>query len=98
LVADAVGEGFDGGAEVADFGGEAGEGARVVAVVAVFFDDGSQLWVAVEGGAADRGVFGDRRERDRFAGGSDVAAGCFDGGEVVGHRVWAMRVSSRARS
>ena len=32
LVADSVGEGFDGGAEVSDLGGEAGEGARVVAL------------------------------------------------------------------
>ena len=41
LVADAIGEGFDGGAEVADLGGEAGEGSGVVVLVAVVLDDGS---------------------------------------------------------
>ena len=43
LVADPVGEGLDGGAEVGDLCGDPCEGAWVVAVVAVFFDDCSQL-------------------------------------------------------
>ena len=41
LVSDSVSERAECGAEVIDFGGEAGEGAGVVAAVAVFFDDGS---------------------------------------------------------
>ena len=35
VLADAVGDGFEGGAEVGDLGGEAGEGVSVVAVAAV---------------------------------------------------------------
>ncbi len=99
LVADSVGEGFEAGAEVGDFGGEAGEGVAVVAVAAVVVDDGSELGVAVEGGAADAGVFGDGGERDLFAGLGEVRAGGFDGFEVGGQwaSAWAMRVSSRSR-
>ena len=43
LLADTVGDGFEGGAQMADFGGESGEGASVVAVVSVVFDDGAEL-------------------------------------------------------
>ena len=64
LVADSVGERCECGAEVADFGGETGEHSRVVAAVAVFFDDGSELRIAVEGRSADRGAFRDCCERD----------------------------------
>ena len=35
-------------------------------LVSVFVDDGSEVGVAVEGGAADAGSFGDGGERDRF--------------------------------
>ena len=41
LVSDSVGEGVERGAEVVDLGGDVGEGAGVVAAVAVFFDDGT---------------------------------------------------------
>lgn len=41
VLADSVGDGFEGGSEVADLGAEAGEGASVVGVVAVFVDDGA---------------------------------------------------------
>ena len=59
MVSDSVGEGFEPGVEVGDLGGESGDGVVVVGVVAVFFDDCSELGVAVEGGSADAGVFGD---------------------------------------
>ena len=72
LVPDPIGEGLEAGAEVGDLGGESGEGVAVVAVAAVVVNDGSELRVAVEGGAADAGVFGDSGERDRFAGVGEV--------------------------
>ena len=87
MAADSVGESFDGGAEMADFGGEAGERARVVAAVAVFFDDSTEFGVAVEGGATGPGAFGDRGECDRHAGGGEFATDCFDVGGAGGHPV-----------
>ena len=97
LVSDSVGEGLEPGAEVGDLSGESGEGVWVVAVAAVFFDDGSELGVAVEGGAADAGVVGDGGEGDRFAVVGEAGACGFDGLEVGGHAVSAMSVSSRSR-
>ena len=47
-----------------------------------FVDDGSELWVAVEGGAAEAGVFGDGGEGDLLAVVGEVGAGGFDGVEV----------------
>ena len=38
---DAFGEGFDGGAQVSDFGGEASQGSRVGLSGPVFVDDGA---------------------------------------------------------
>lgn len=90
LVVDSVGEGLEAGAEVGDFGGEAGEGVAVVAVAAVVVDDGPELRVAVEGGATDAGVFSDGGERDLFAGLGELGAGGFDGfevGAVIGPRL-----------
>ena len=43
---DAFGEGFDGGAQVSDFGGEAGQASGVGLSGLVFVDDGAQLLVA----------------------------------------------------
>ena len=76
LVSDSVGEGLEPGAEVGDLSGESGEGVWVVAVAAVFFDDGSELRVAVEGGAADAGVVGDggRRLADQYVDGATCNA------------------------
>ena len=78
-----------------DLSGESGEGVPVVAVAAVFFDDGSELGVAVEGGAADVGVVGDGGEYDRLAVVGEAGAGGFDGFDVGGHRVLTMSVSRR---
>jgi hypothetical protein len=75
---DAIGEGFDGGAQVSDFGGEAGQGSGVGLSGPVFVDDGAQLWVAVERCPADLGLFGDGGEGDRLAGGSEIGADTFD--------------------
>ena len=50
-----------------DFGGESGQGSGVGLSGPVFVDDGAQLWVAVEGCAADLGLFGDGGEGDRVA-------------------------------
>ena len=100
LVSDAVGEGFETGAEVGDFSGDPGEGVRVVALVAVVFDNGSELRVAVEDRSAETGVVNNGGEGDGAAVVGEVAAGGFDGFEGCGNRVpvWAMSVSSRSRS
>jgi hypothetical protein len=45
-----VGASFEGGAEVGDLGAGPGEGAPVVGVGTVVFDDGPQLGAAVEAG------------------------------------------------
>ena len=92
LVSDSVGEGADGGAEVSDFGGEAGEGAGVVAAVFVFLDHGPQLWIAVESRATDPSSVGDRGERDRHAGSGEFTTDRFDeGGVRWAHPVCAIR-------
>lgn len=64
---DSCGECFDGGAQVCDFGGQAGQGAGVGLSGAVFLDDGAELLVAVERRAADLGVFGHGGEGDGLA-------------------------------
>ena len=97
LVADSVGLGLEAGAEVCDLGGESGEGVGVVGVAAVFLDHGSELGVAVEGGAADAGVVGDGGEGDCLAVVGEAGAGGFDDLEVGGHAVSAMSVSRRSR-
>ena len=56
VTADFGGEGFDAGAELVYLDGEAGEGERVAVALAVFFDEGAQLGVAVESGPADAGA------------------------------------------
>ena len=97
VVSDSVGEGFEPGVEVGDLDGESGDGVVVVGVVAVFFDDCSELGVAVEGGSADAGVFGDGGEGDGLAFVGEACAGGFDGFDVGGHAVSAMSVSRRSR-
>jgi hypothetical protein len=64
---DAFGEGFDGGAKLSDFGGEASQGSGVGLSGPVFVDDGAQLLVVVERCATDLGLFGDGGESDRVA-------------------------------
>ena len=68
---------------------QSGEGERVAAVLAVFFDDGAEFGAPVEGGAADAGVGGDGVEGDGGAGRrASWAAGAFDAnGGFVGHGV-----------
>lgn len=75
---DSFGEGFDGCAKVSDFGGQAGQGSGVGLPGAVFIDDGAQLLVAVEGGAADLGLCGDGGEGDRMALGGQFGADFLD--------------------
>ena len=58
---------FDGGAQMTDLGGEAGQGAGVVASDPVLVDDGAEVLVAVEGRPADPGSFGDGGEGDGLA-------------------------------
>ena len=58
------GDGFQGAAELVDLDLESGQGERVAAVSAVFFDDGAQFGAPVEGGATDAGVGGDGVEGD----------------------------------
>jgi hypothetical protein len=93
VLSDSVGDGLNGGTEMSDFGGESGEGSRVVSVMAVFFDNGTQGLVAVKGGAADSGVVGNSGKGDSLFVSEELDAGGFDPGEVVvGHLVaWAMR-------
>lgn len=83
MVTDLRGEGLDGGAQVVYVGGEAGEGVCLAVAVAVFLDDGTQLGVAVEGGAAESGAGGDLVEGDRLADGDEVEAGLFDAVDPV---------------
>lgn len=98
LVADSVGEGFEAVAEVGDLGGEAGEGAPVVAVVAVAVDYGPELGVAIEGGATDASQLGDDAEGDRFALVGQLGAGGlawihrFGGGASAKKASWAGRL------
>src|SRR5271163_2721907 len=93
----AFGEGFDGGAQVSDFGGEAGQGSGVGLSGPVFVDDGAQLLVAVEGCAADLGLFGDGGEGDRVARGGKLGADTLDpdqGTFAHAGSDWAMSASS----
>ncbi len=86
-MADSVGERGEGGAEVIDLGGEAGEGSWVVAPVSMFLDHGVESPVAVERGPADPGVFGNRGERDRLASSDEFTADRLDVGWAGGHPV-----------
>ena len=77
--------GFQGEAELVDLDLESGEGERVAAVLAVFFDDGAEFGAPVEGRAAD-------------AGGEQVPTGVFDtNGGFVGHGV-SVWFTPRART
>ena len=78
MAAHAAGDGFKSGPQRRDVGGEAGEGSRVCGAVAVFFDEGSQGRVAVEGGAAEAGVRGDLGEGDWLLVGEEFGAGLLD--------------------
>jgi|SRR5271166_2956789 len=92
------GDGFQGGSELVDLDLQAGEGERVSAALAVFFDDGAQFGAPVEGGAADPDAGGDRVEGDVVTVGEELSAGLFDAdGELVDHGVdaWFMIRSSR---
>jgi hypothetical protein len=59
---DVAGDGFERGAQVADLGGQPGQGAGVGLADPVLADDGADLRVAVEGGPARSRV---RRPRQR---------------------------------
>jgi hypothetical protein len=72
------GEGFDGGAQVRDFGSEAGQGSGVGLPGPVFVDDGAQLLIAVERRAADLGLFGHDGEGDRAARSGELGADTLD--------------------
>ena len=90
-MADGGGDGVEGGAEMGDFGAQPGQGVCFPAAGAVFFDDGPQVWVAVEGGSSEPSACGDLVEGDRPAVENDCGAGVFDVlSAVIGrHRVWA---------
>jgi hypothetical protein len=66
-----------------DLGDEPGEGVCFAVAVAVVFDDGAQLGVAVEGGAAEPGAGGDLVEGDGLVCGDKVEAGLLDALEAV---------------
>ena len=78
VVPDCGGDGVQCGAEVGDFGGESGQGVCFPAAGAVFFDDGAQVGVAVEGGSPESGAGGDVIEGDGFSGENYCGAGIFD--------------------
>ncbi len=93
------GDGFQGGAELVDLDLESGEGERIAAVSAVFFDDGAQFGAPVEGGAGDASVGGYGVEGDGSAGGEQVPAGAFDAdGGFVAHGVSVRFMSWSRRS
>ena len=83
MVADALGECFEGGAEVGDLGVESGEAAGVDLVVAALIDEGAQGRVAVERGAGDTGSCGDGGEGDGLIVGGERFEGGVDGGDEV---------------
>ena len=57
---------------------------------AVFFDDGPQVWVAVESGSSEASACGDFVKGDRQVVENDCGAGVFDMLSAVGgHPVWA---------
>lgn len=58
-------DGFDGCSEVADFGGQPGQGPGFALVGAVLVDDRSEFVLPVEGGPAQAGAGGDCGEGDR---------------------------------
>ena len=78
VAADGGGDGVQCGAEVGDLGGESGEGVGFLAAGAVFFDDGAQVGVAVEGGSPEAGAGGDLVEGDGLSGENDCGAGVLD--------------------
>ncbi len=78
VTADGGGDGVQRGTEMGDLGGEAGQGVRFLAAGAVFFDDGAQVGVAVEGGSPESGASGDVIESDGFSGENDCGTGVFD--------------------
>src|SRR3954469_8969765 len=95
-----VGDGFDGGAQGCDRGGESGQGAAGGGLVAVLVDDRAQGGVAVEGGAAHAGGGGAGGAGGLLAAAVELGAGAFDTVEDVGggHPAWAslIRASSWA--
>ncbi len=54
MAADLSGDGFEAAAQLVDLDGQTGQGGGVLAVGAVFLDDGAQVGPPVEGGAAWR--------------------------------------------
>jgi hypothetical protein len=67
VAADALGEDFDGSAQVGDLRGESREGAGVATSAAVVVNEGSQVRVPVEASAADASPAGDGGEREWLA-------------------------------
>ena len=64
VAADALGEDFEGSAQVGDLRGESREGTRIATAAAVFVNKSSQVRVAVEASAADASPAGDGGERE----------------------------------
>ena len=83
VAADLGGDGFEAAAQLVDLDGETGQGAGVLAVGAVFLDDGAQVGPPVEGGAADPRAGGYLPERDGLPGGGQLGAGGLDPGQLV---------------
>jgi integrase len=91
VVANLGRDGFESVTELVDLDGQSGEGESVLAVPAVFVDDGVQLRSAIQGGPAGAGSGADGVERDFLASGNEVYAGLFDaGGAVVAHPAAAL--------
>ena len=79
--------------------GESAEGAGLGLPGAMLVDDGPQLGIALEGGAADAGELGDGDQHDVMAGVHQLAEGAFNAdGRGLGHApaAWAMTASRRA--
>jgi hypothetical protein len=66
VTSDPLGEHFQCDPQVADLRHDAGETARIVAAMTVFFHDRSQVVVSVESSPADSGSGCDIREGHRF--------------------------------
>jgi hypothetical protein len=81
VTSDAVRDGLEGGAQVRDLVGQAGQGARVGLSRAVLVDDSAETGIAVEGGSAHAGEISDRDERDLLATLEQLGAGALNANE-----------------
>ncbi|HEY2793183.1 MAG TPA: hypothetical protein VGJ28_12535, partial [Micromonosporaceae bacterium] len=61
-----------------DLGSQSGQGVRFAASGTVFFNDGAQLWIAVEGGAAEAAASSDVVEGDWLSGKDQFGAGILE--------------------